>query len=286
MESMAEILERVTEASMRNLTDNVYEKDGILYCIKCNTPRQTTIKNPFTGEDNVVGCICKCQKEALEREKAEAEQRHRQAQIDALQRDSLLGERYKEVAFKNTETGVNKSFDEAFARCRKYCEAAGEVLENGYGIYIFGDKGTGKTRLTACMANDLIGQGRPVMFTNFFEISEIIRKTYSKQSESESAVISKLANIDFLFIDDLGTEKVTQGGEDNWLQGKIFEILNKRYNNKKPTIFTSNHSPRELVEERGMMDKTVDRIVEMSSAILKITGKSYRQKARTGKIPF
>lgn len=285
---MQEILGRIIsnlETSTQN-SDDTYLKDGLLYCSKCHTPRQTIITNPITKKESVVGCICECMSEALRQEKEEVVLRDRQRQIERLQRNSLLGDRYKGVTFENTETGVNDSFDVAFARCRKYCSVAREAYENGYGIYIYGDKGTGKTRLTACMVNELIKQFRPTMFTNFFEISEMLRSTFSKPNESESNIINKIATVDFLFIDDLGTEKVSQNGEDNWLQGKIFEILNKRYNNRRPTIFTSNYSLQQLINDRGLMDKTVDRILEMSSVILKIEGQSYRMKSRRKDIPF
>ena len=46
----------------------------------------------------------------------------------------------------------------------------------------------------------------------------------------------------------------------------------------KPTIFTSNYSLQELVQDRGLLDKTVDRILEMSTAILKVEGRSNRAK--------
>ena len=95
---------------------------------------------------------------------------------------------------------------------------------------------------------------------------------------NEIDLINKIANVDFLFIDDLGTEKVTKDGEDTWLQDKIFEVINKRYNNMKPTIFTSNYSLQELVQDRGLLDKTVDRILEMSTAIIKVEGRSNRAK--------
>ena len=136
------------------------------------------------------------------------------------------------------------------------------------------------------MVNELIKQHRPTLFTNFFEISQIIRGTFNSSKNNEIDMIEKISNIDFLFIDDLGTEKVTKNGEDNWLQEKIFEILNKRYNNKKPTVFTSNYSLEELINARGLMEKTVDRILEMSSLILKIEGESHRIKNRSNEIPF
>ena len=75
-------------------------------------------------------------------------------------------------------------------------------MEDGLGIYIYGDKGTGKTHLTACMANVLIKQRRQVLFTNFAEISKLIRGTFGRISESESDFIKRLAGIDFLFIEN------------------------------------------------------------------------------------
>lgn len=275
-----------TEANTKNFANETYLKNGLKHCGKCNNPVQTIITNPFTNKEVIVGCICKCEAERLKREEEDAKNREKQRRIEQLQRSSLLGDRYKNVTFDDTETGVNSMFDEAYRRCKNYCDISSKVLENGYGIYIYGDKGCGKTHLTACMVNELIKQGRPVMFTNFFEIAQIIKNTFNRTNESEIDMIEKISNIDFLFIDDLGTEKVSNNGEDNWLQGKIFEILNKRYNNKKPTIFTSNYSLKELISSRGIMDKTVDRILEMSSLILKIEGKSYRTKTRDKDLPF
>lgn len=219
-------------------------------------------------------------------EEEERRNREKLEEIERLQKNSLLGERYKNVSFENTETGDNPMFDKAFKRCKNYCEVSSKVLEGGYGIYMFGASGTGKTHLTACMVNELVKQRRPTLFTNFFEISQIIRGTFNSRKYTEVEMIEKISTIDFLFIDDLGTEKVTRNGEDNWLQEKIFEILNKRYNNKKPTIFTSNYSLEELINNRGLMEKTVDRILEMSSLILKIEGESYRIKKRNENIPF
>ena len=77
-------------------------------------------------------------------------------------------------------------------------------------------------------------------------------------------------------IDDFGAEIVTKGNEDLWLQGNVYDIINSRYVNNKPTIFTSNYSLRELVENRGVADKTVDRIMEMTE-IIKLEGVSYRK---------
>lgn len=266
--------------------DEVYMKDGLKHCKTCNYPLQTIIMHPFTNQERIVNCICKC---IVEREKKEEEKRRifeKQQEIEKLQKNSLLGDRYKNITFANTKIGVNSMFDHALTRCKNYCEISSKALEEGYGMYIYGDSGTGKTHLTACMVNELTKQYRQTLFTNFFEISQIIRGTFNNSQYSEIDMIAKISNVDFLFIDDMGTEKVTKNGESNWLQEKIFEILNKRYNNKKPTIFTSNYSLEQLINERGLMEKTVDRILEMSTLILKIEGTSFRIKNRNTDIPF
>ena len=92
--------------------------------------------------------------------------------IEKLKRLSLLGMGYKNATFENSKTGIDSSFYKAFKRCHKYCELYEETIKNGYGIYLFGDKGVGKTHLTICMANNLISKCVLVMFTNLFEISK------------------------------------------------------------------------------------------------------------------
>lgn len=277
-----EAIKNLMEANMLNssnivLGDDEYQKDEHIYCKKCNTPRSVEIE--IFDTKRIVRCLCKCKTKERDDEEKMQKEIEKQMRIAKLQEASLLSDRYKNVTFENTITGNNKSFDIAYARCKRFCEVADEVLKEGYGIYIWGDKGTGKTHLTSCMANNLIKQYKQVLFTNFFEISKSIKSTFNGRG-NESDLINKIANIDFLFIDDLGTEKVSNNGEDNWLQGQIFDVINKRYNNNKPTIFTSNYSLPELIKDRGFMDKTADRIMEMATVILKIEGKSNRSNRK------
>lgn len=251
--------------------DDEYLKDGLIFCKKCNTER--SVKH----NGQLYRCICKCQAEKLAKEEEERINRKLKMQIESLREKSFLGKRYRNVNFDNTKTGFNKSFDIAFGRAKNYCKNHREVLERGLGIFFHGDVGVGKTHLTACMVNDLSERLQRTLLTNFFEISKEIRKTFSNY-QNEAGYIDKVTSIDFLFIDDFGTEIVKRKGEDNFLQEKIFEIVNMRYNNLKPTIFTSNYSLQELVEKRGVLPKTIDRINEMCGAIIKIEGENYRKR--------
>lgn len=249
-----------------------YIKDGILYCKKCQTPRV------FVYGDFIAHCLCRCQREAREKKKQDERAKKRLEYVAALQNASLVGKRYANVAFSTTETGHNPDFDTAFIRCKKYCEVADTVLKDGLGIYIYGVPGTGKTHLTACMANELMSSFKQVVFTNFSEIFKLVNSDKTNED--------KLATIDFLFIDDIGTERVQTKNGDLQMQEKIYDIINKRYNNKKPIIFTSNYPIASLATERGFATKTVDRISEMASAVLKINGANYRLIEHKTKLPF
>lgn len=273
MQAINKVLANTPNNNREMKEDEYLGENGFYYCKQCNTPRQCI----GFFEDRKVNCLCKCQEAERKKEMALKEAERKRKQIAELLKKSLLGNRYVNARFETSETGFNPSFDEAYKRCKKFCEVAPAVLKRGYGIYMYGDKGTGKTHLTACMVNELTSHLYECLLTNFFEISREIRSTFNDRRKSEEEYIKRMANVDFLFIDDLGTELVQRNGEDNFLQEKIFEIINLRYNNNKPTIFTSNNSLNELINERGFMQKTVDRIYDMTkTAIMRIDGQSYR----------
>lgn len=230
-----------------------------------------------------IKCLCKCETDAMAAEEERRKAAENMRRIEKLKSLSLLGEKYKNITFAGSKTGVNQSFDKAFSRCFKYAEIHTEILKSGNGIYLYGNKGVGKTHLTACIANALLSKCVPVLFTNLFEISKAVKATFKRDSiRTEQGLIEEFAGVSFLFFDDLGTEIFTKGENDTWLQGLLFDLINKRYNNNKPTVFSSNYDLNELVTKRGIMDKTVDRIREMTAgATMKITGKSLRNSVKS-----
>jgi DNA replication protein DnaC len=258
-------------------------KDGMLYCSTCNEPK--LYKSAKYG---MIRCVCSCYTKQVNKELKRAEDQKRLEKFKVLQKQSLIGERFADATFDNTiiDEKTDPSFKIAFDRCKKFCENHKEVLDNGYGIYIYSEQsGNGKTWLATCIVNELTKQLVPCLFTNFFEILMELNNTFNG-SEKENQIIDKLAKIPLLVIDDIGTERLLVNGEDNRMQEKVYTIINRRYNEKKSTIFTSNLTMRELVTKRGMMIKTVDRISEMSSATLNIKGESFRSKTKPKELPF
>lgn len=253
----------------------------------CSVCGEKLVKNAeVMGVHYSFRVMCKCKQEEKMQQLIHQQKADELRRVEKLKKFSLLGERYKNAKFENSKTGYNSSFDKAFKRCRKYCEIHEITIKNGYGIYLFGDKGTGKTHLTACMANDLMSKCVPVLFTNLFEISKAVKSTFGRETvQTEQALIDKFSNVDVLFFDDLGTEIFTKNSNDTWLQGLLFDLINKRYNCKKATIFSSNYSLNDLINKRGIAEKTVDRISEMTAgAVMKIEGTSLRNIQNQEKI--
>ena len=226
---------------------------------------------------------CRCERKKLEIQRENELKQEKLAKIAELKNLSLISKRYENVSFESTQTGHNDSFDKAFEHCKRYCENHQKVYENGNGIYLFGAKGTGKTYVTTCIANELLKKCVPVLLTNLFEISKAVKSTFQNGfHESEQEFFERFEKVSFLIFDDLGVETFTKNDRDTWLQTLLFDLINRRYrryNAKKPTIFSSNYSLNELVNLRGIADRTIDRISEMTNgAVLKFDGESMRSK--------
>ena len=276
MDSIGGILQTTLKPS-RDLSNTYIREDGVRCCDKCKTPVETEDIIPCFGQRMPIRCRCKKEEEELkERLKAQAE---KQDKVNKLRKASLLIGRYENATFENSQTGCDE-YNKAVSRCRKYCSISDEALREGYGIYLYGNSGVGKTHITACMCNELIEQGKQCLLTSFIEIGKAIRATFGGKDAEADKLIRLVSSVEFLFIDDFGTEIVRKGGEDNWLQEQIYDIINKRYNNKKPTIFSSNYDLNQLVNERGLMNKTAERVNEMATAKIKIEGTNFRRSIK------
>lgn len=288
MKNLKEILEedeahneQRTKAVLETVKpEEEYIENGDIYCKKCHTRRTSEVFG------RKVRCICQCQEAAMKQAEEDERKKDRLKRVERLKKASLLGERYKHTSFEQTDV-QNAKFKAIYERCKKYTEVADQVLDRGIGIYLFGPSGVGKSHLTACMANKLMESYYTVLYTNFSEISKQIRRTFSRRGENdtEQAFIERLASIDFLFIDDFGTERLQKDEEDLWLQEKVFDVINKRYNNNKPTIFTSNYSPADMIKQRGLAPKTMDRIAEACET-MELDGKSYRAAVKSKNKPI
>ncbi len=255
------------------LNDDEYlDENNLPVCSICGMKRY--IINPVNNQ--VCICLCKCQKEKSEEQQAKFARLQLSIKIEKAKFLSLLGRRYLHATFNNSEITAQNL--EIYRKIKDYAERHEEMLKKGFGFYVYGANGVGKTHLLACLCNYLIEQVQACCFTNFLNIAEDLKRAYvSKQDESN--VIAKYSKVNFLIIDDLGKEsykKIRSDDENLWLEEKIFEILNNRYNAMLPTIFSSNYSLTELCTVFGFDKAIIDRIYEMSNKVFEMKGPNRR----------
>ena len=145
-----------------------------------------------------------------------------------------------------------------------------EMSKTKKGLYIHGTVGTGKTHIAYAIKDKWDKPGYQMAhFWNTTELFQEIRDDYDRHVEAKKNRFADLMDSEaLLFLDDVGSEKPSE-----WVQEQFYLLINKRYNEMRPIIFTSNYSISELAARLG--DRTVSRIVEMSH-VVKLDGKDRR----------
>lgn len=124
----------------------------------------------------------------------------------------------------------------------------------GKGLYIHSNtKGTGKTYLSYCLANEVIARyDVNVKFTSVLEYLDLTKKGYSSMADKEEK--DGIIKATVLILDDIGVEVSRE-----WVNTTLYQLINYRYANKLVTIITSNYP----VEQLKVDDRIKDRINAM-----------------------
>ena len=125
-------------------------EDGLLYCRSCHTPVQCRVK--LWGRDKIVPCLCRCQQEAMAEKKRQDELVERQRKIRQLKATGIQEKHLLEWNFAVAED--NKDIQMA----KRYVEQWKKVKAENLGLLLWGDVGTGKSFVAACIANALMEQ--------------------------------------------------------------------------------------------------------------------------------
>lgn len=271
------------KTNQEKLNDDEYiGEDGLPYCKTCGGARYFCVNDEKGIYMRTIWC--KHRKEEQQRAEEEEARRKRIEEFNARQESSLIGKRYKNIRFNDAR--ITEHNREAYEKCKRYLEQSEAMLKENIGLYIHGENSTGKTYLTACLCNELVWQRWRCVYTNLATILSQIRGTYGSRGGSENSILQRLQNYDFVFIDDLGKEFIGRDynpASSKWAEEKFFEIINARYNANAPIIFSSNYTIAELESVLGFDKAIVERINEMATRVIKLTGDDFRQTARASK---
>lgn len=185
---------------------------------------------------------------------------------DVLARESTVSNELREASFSTFKAETKEEHEAkefAIKQAKEYLNGmTGNTL-------IMGNPGTGKSHLCYSMAK-AINEGyksrnepKSVLFVSITEIITRIQSgwQYRQSDFTEYDALKLLTEVDYLFIDDLGTESVMNSQKNeanNWVQAFLFKIFDKR----DTTIINTNHNGKELA--RIYNDKLVSRIGKRS----------------------
>lgn len=194
----------------------------------------------------------------------------RDARVASLKEKSGLTKRLKRYTLDNFNPHVSTNAGRARAKIDEYLGGWEENREEGRGLYLCGDVGTGKTHIAVAVMTELIKRKRvPSLFVTVPEFLDNLRGAYNDPGRDIDEWMDAVKNADFLVLDDLGSEKPTE-----WVRERLFVVINHRYREQLPTLFTSNIGPKDLAAQLG--ERTASRIIAMCDWI-SLEGEDYRE---------
>ena len=244
--------------------NKAFEKDGHVYCRQCGEQIDSEPLACLGSKKIIFGRRCKCdrEEESLRKEKEEA---------DHIRR-------LREECFITSRNLINCTFDRVIAPDRQeviiaknFVKNLKELSKDNNGLIFHGNVGTGKTYLAACIANKIIEDYQiRVKMRNIPQIINDIEKGGFDIDKND--YYRKLSSVSLLILDDFGIERNTE-----YVNEMVYQIINTRYESKKPTIISTNIPLGVIMNGSNDIDKEriYSRIREMCIPV-KIAGKDIR----------
>jgi DNA replication protein DnaC len=99
-------------------------------------------------------------------------------------------------------------------------------------LVLLGPHGSGKTHLSAAIANQCIQNGQVAIYIDVPDLMDNLRSTFAPDAGySYSEIFDRVRNTPLLILDDLGSAHTTP-----WSLEKLQQILNHRFNAELPTV--------------------------------------------------
>src|SRR6476469_8499626 len=161
----------------------------------------------------------------------------RQGATTRLLDDARIPPRYRGCDLETFLTYPNDKLIAAVRRARRFADEfpGGEAAKKG--LCLIGPPGIGKTHLAvAVLRRVILTRGARGLFYDTRDLLRLIRSTYNPLVRSaEMDILRPVMDADLLVLDDLGSEKPSE-----WVEETMNLIVNTRYNERRPTIFTTN----------------------------------------------
>jgi DNA replication protein DnaC len=115
------------------------------------------------------------------------------------------------------------------------------ALPSDRGLYFYGPIGCGKTFSLCAIARHSIESGRDVIRKNWESFLSELKAGFGDGFKTDK-IIERMKVCDLLILDDISIA----GRESDFSLRTLYDILNSRIENCKPTYFSSNRTPEEI----------------------------------------
>ena len=213
-----------------------------------------------------MGNRCKCLEELMT--KYMIEELNKQCAIKLHSFAEFRLDYYPEtVQIKGSTVSCRDKMADIVKTCMEYSKS---FSSDSPGLFMMGATGLGKTFLSCCIAQELISRGYSVAFDSVQNYLRTIEKEHFGRAEGDT--LELILKADLLILDDLGSEFETA-----FSTSVIYNIINTRCNEGKPTIISTNLSTQKLLERYD--DRIVSRLTGNFKP-LRFLGEDIRQIKR------
>lgn len=207
------------------------------------------------------------ERDAFERER---EQR-RQVRVAETIEHAAIPERFKTRSLDNF-TPRTEQQSAVLALARKYVEDWELNARAGRWMVFAGEPGVGKSHIAIAILHALmpayVGQ-----YITCMGMIQAVRATWGKNSDTdEASVLRHFGGTPLLVVDEVGVQYGTEGEHT-----VIFDVLDRRYRDMRPTILLTNHDVEGFKGFIG--ERLYDRMKE-NTRWVNFDGSSYRREAR------
>ncbi len=236
---------------------------------RCESHGDYTATNYVADRWSACPICTQIERDAEEKRKAEKEAREMQARIEAWIGRAGIPPRFRDRTLEAFVASTDAQ-RRALEFCQAYVASFADVLATGRSAIFTGRPGTGKTHLAAAIGAALVKNRRSVVFTSVFRAVRRVKDSWRRDSEeTETEAVAAFVDPDLLILDEVG---VQFGSETEKLL--MFDILNERYENRRPVLLLTNLPVKDAQAYLG--ERIFDRLREDGGEHIPFDWESYR----------
>lgn len=213
-------------------------------------------------------------REQSEREIADEIKKRNAALRQRVMEDRLrragIPERFKDRTFDSFTAETEKQ-ERALSTASLYAERFSAIRERGCCLLMLGNVGTGKTHLATAILRSVIDSGYTGLYIRVTDVLRLMRSAFNRSDVTEQEILDTITGVDLLVLDEVGVAI----GDGEKRQAMLYDVLDTRYADKKPSVLLANMTASDMESYLGR--RLYDRLMEDGGVALEFTWGSHRR---------